>query len=113
VKDIRPISEPVHQIFQYLFSKNLIIAAILIGILFIWIGTIILTFSTDLTGFRTAQILNSLGFFVVGVFLIGGGIANDVMDKYVRLGMIIIGVYMITAILSVASLISFLSNIIP
>ena len=113
VKEIRPASEPVHQIFQSLFSKNLIIAAILLGILIIWIGAIILTFSTDLTGFRAAQTLNSLGFFVVGVFLIGGGIVNDNMDKYVRLGMIVIGVYMITSVLSLTSLITSFGSLIP
>jgi len=105
-REIRPVSEPVHQVFQSLFSKNLIIAAILLGILFIWIGALILPFSTDLTGLRAAQTLNSLGFFIVGAFLIGGGIVNDIMDKYVRLGMIVIGVYMITSVLSLVSLIS-------
>jgi len=112
-KEIRPVSEPVHQVFHSLFSKNLIVAAILLGILFIWIGVIILTFSSDVTGIRAAQTLNSLGFFLVGAFLIGGGIVNDLMDKYVRLGMIVIGVYMVTVVLSLAPLISAFSRIIP
>jgi hypothetical protein len=99
--------------FQSLFSKNIITAAILLGILFIWIGVIVLTFNTDLTGLRAAQTLNSLGFFMVGVFLIGGGIVNDAMDRYVRLGMIVIGVYMITAVLALHSLISSYGSLIP
>jgi uncharacterized SAM-binding protein YcdF (DUF218 family) len=106
MKESYSTSEPTHQLFQSLFSKNLIVAAILLGILFIWIGVIISTFSTDLTGWRAAQTLNSLGFSVVGIFLIGGGIANDNMDKYIRLGMIVIGVYMITSVLSLTSLLS-------
>ncbi|KYK21919.1 hypothetical protein AYK25_02910 [Thermoplasmatales archaeon SM1-50] len=106
VKETQQVHEPIHQVFHFLFSKNLITAAILLGILFIWIGVIIVTFSTDLTGLRAAQTLNSLGFFIVGVFLIGGGIVNDKMDRFVRLGMIVIGVYMITAVLALSSLIS-------
>ena len=113
LKEIRPTSEPVHQIFQSLFSKNIITAAILLGILFIWIGVIVLTFNTGSTGLRAAQTLNSLGFFMVGVFLIGGGIVNDAMDRYVRLGMIVIGVYMITVVLALHSLISSYGSIIP
>jgi len=113
VKDIQPTNEPVHQLFQSLFSKNLIVAAILLGILFIWIGVIIFTFNTDLTGWRAAQTLNSLGFFIVGAFLIGGGIVNDKLDKYVRLGMIVIGVYMITAVLSLTSQLSYIRSLIP
>lgn len=104
-KETRPDHEPVHQVFQFLFSKNLIIAAILFGLLLIWIGVIVLTFSSDITGIRVAQVLNSLGFFAMGAFLIGGGIVNDAMDKYVRLGMIVIGVYMITSVLALTSLI--------
>ncbi|MBN2599649.1 MAG: zinc-ribbon domain-containing protein [Candidatus Thermoplasmatota archaeon] len=103
--------EPIHQVFRFLFSKNLIIAAILFGLLFIWIGAIVMTFSTDLTGFRAAETLNSLGFFITGVFLIGGGIANDDMDRYVRVGMIVIGVYMITSVLCLTSFISSISSL--
>lgn len=106
VKETQHLQEPIHQVFRFLFSKNLIIAAILFGLLFAWIGIIISTFSTDLTGLRAAQTINSLGFFVTGVFLIGGGIVNDSMDKYVRLGMIVIGVYMITMVLSLSPLVS-------
>jgi hypothetical protein len=113
VKEIKPTNEPAHQLFQSLFSKNLIVAAILLGILFIWIGVIISTFSTDLTGWRVAQTLNSLGFFIASAFLIGGGIVNDNMDKYVKLGMIVIGVYMITSVLSLTSLLSSIRSIIP
>ncbi|HWR63164.1 MAG TPA: zinc ribbon domain-containing protein [Candidatus Thermoplasmatota archaeon] len=110
-KETRSEREPIHQVFRFLFSKNLIIAAILLGMLFIWIGAIVLTFSTDLTGYRAAQTLNSLGFFITGVFLIGGGIVNDEMDKYVRVGMIVIGVYMITSVLALTSLLSTIGSI--
>jgi vacuolar-type H+-ATPase subunit I/STV1 len=105
-KEVRSGTEPVHQVFQFLFSKNLITAAILFGLLLIWIGVIVLTFSSDYTGIRVAQVLNSLGFFAAGAFLIGGGIVNDSMDRFVRLGMIVIGVYMITSVLALTSLIS-------
>lgn len=105
-KETRTGMEPVHQVFHFMFSKNLIMAAILFGLLLIWIGVIVLTFSSDYTGIRVAQVLNSLGFFIAGAFLIGGGIANDAMDRFVRLGMIVIGVYMITSVLALTSLIS-------
>jgi len=112
-KETQSEREPIHQVFRFLFSKNLIIAAILLGILFVWIGAIVLTFSTNLIDLRAAQTVNSLGFFIVGVFLIGGGIVNDTMDKFVRLGMIVIGVYMITSVLSLTSLISSIASIYP
>jgi hypothetical protein len=65
------------------------------------------------TGYRASQVLNSFGFFITGIVLIGGGIANDGMDKYVRLGMIVVGVYMITVVLSLPGLISSIRSLIP
>ncbi len=105
-KEPKQVTEPIHQLFGFLFAKNLIIAAILLGLLLIWVGAVVLTFSTDMTGLRAAQVINSLGFFITGVFLIGGGIVNDHMDKYVRLGMIVIGVYMITSVLALPAMFS-------
>ncbi len=112
-KETKSVSEPIHQMFRMVFSKNMIIAGILLGLLFIWIGVLLLTFSTDVTGYRASQVLNSFGFFITGIVLIGGGIANDGMDKYVRLGMIVIGVYMITVVLSLPGLISSIRSLIP
>jgi hypothetical protein len=106
LKDTRQGYEPIHQVFQFLFSKNLIITAILLGIFLIWIGVIVMTFSSNYTGMRAAEVLNSLGFFIMGAYLVGGGIVNDNLDKYVRLGMIVIGVYMITSVLALTSMIS-------
>ncbi len=112
-KETKYEREPIHDVFRFLFSKNLIIAALLFGILLIWVGSLVFTFSTDTTGYRAAQTLNSLGFFITGIFLIGGGIANDSMDRYVRVGMVIIGVYMITVVLSLAHLLSSIGSLIP
>jgi zinc-ribbon domain len=112
-RETRPVSEPIHQMLRMVFSKNMIIAAILLGLLFIWIGVLLMTFSTDVTGYRAAQTLNSFGFFITGIVLIGGGIANDVIDKYVRVGMVVIGVYMITAVLSLPGLLSSIRSLIP
>ena len=112
-KVTQKVSEPVHQIFHMVFSKNIVIAAILLGLLFVWIGVIAMTFSTDTTGYRLAMVLNSFGFFIIGIVLIGGGIVNDTIDKYVRLGMIVIGVYMITVVLSLPGILSSIRNLIP
>ena len=112
-KHTQQVSEPVHQMFRMLFSKDMIIGAVLIGLLLIWIGILLLTFSTEVTGYRVAETLNSFGFFITGIVLIGGGIANDVIDKYVRVGMVLIGVYMITVVLSLPGLITSIRLLIP
>ena len=70
------------------FSKTLIIGGFLFGLLFAWIGYIVFIFSTpvstDITAFKVALFLNSLGFASICMFLIGGGIANINIDKFIR-----------------------------
>ena len=108
--------QPMRQmggLLDTLFSKTFIILGALLGILLAWIGGIIFIFSTDLTGLRAAIVINSLGFAGLGIFLIGGGIANNKMDKFVRLGMIFGGSVLIgwSLIVSASSLLSALSSL--
>lgn len=95
------------------FSKTLIIGGFLFGLLFAWIGYIVFIFSfppasTDITGFKVALFLNSLGFASICMFLIGGGIANKDIDKFIRMIMIIGGIIVLimTIVLSISSLIT-------
>lgn len=89
-QQMRAPARPIHEAFGPLFSKNLIIIGVLLGILLAWIGEIIArftTFTTSTVGF----ILNSLGFVFMGLFLTGGGILNKNFDNFVRIGLIIAG----------------------
>ena len=85
---MRSPSRPINETLGPLFLKSIIILGTLIGILIAWIGEIILRF-TIYGG--AGQVLNSLGFVFVGLFLTGGGIINKDIDKFVRLGMIVGG----------------------
>ena len=81
-------SRPMYETLGPLFSKNLIIMGVLIGILLAWIGEIVARFTIYL---GAGWVLNSLGFVFVGLFLTGGGIINKNIDKFVRLGLIVGG----------------------
>jgi len=110
---------PGEGLFGLIFSKNLICVGILFGILFAWIGNVVFTFSfpptsADLIGIKIALFLNSLGFASICMFLIGGGIFNQNIDKLIRTMMIIGGVIVLvmSLIVSMSSLIS-LASMIP
>jgi len=84
---------PVKGVLESLFSQPLIVAGSLLGILLAWIGTIVFIFgggSEPAT--KAAATLNFLGFALLGTFLTCGGITNQDIDKFVRLGMILGGV---------------------
>ena len=77
------------------FSRKLIVAAVVVGILLIWVGQLVLTWpdweDTEAmkTAVRTATTLIGLGGMISSVALIGGGVLNKSVDKFVRLGMLV------------------------
>lgn len=95
-----PTHSSIEGFFDSLFSTKFIILGILLGLLLIWIGNISSIFilsptSSDLTGIRAASVLSSLGLFIIGVFAIGGGISNKNIDKFVRLGLVFGGIWLV------------------
>lgn len=89
----KPINSPSRSMngsFDTLFSNNFILLGTLIGILLAWIGRNIMAYTFGMAN-SFGQSLQALGFFAIGIFLIGGGIINKNLDKYIKLGMIIGG----------------------
>ena len=82
----RAPAAPIGDIFNTLFTKQLILAFVLLGILLAWIGRIVALFFAD-----AGIAINSIGFAAAGIFLVGGGITNNNLDKYVKLGMVVGG----------------------
>jgi hypothetical protein len=78
-----------------IFSTTLIVAAILAGIFLIWVGQLILIQSDweDADAMeiavKTSMTLISLGGALTSGALIGGGVFNKSIDKFVRLGMLV------------------------
>ena len=84
-----------------IFSRLVIMLAVGIGVLLAWIGAVLVTFSN----FNVAgSFLATTGLTGMGLILLGGGFLNNKLDKYIRLGMIVIGGYvLVTAILASAN----------
>jgi len=103
---------PLEGIFNMLFSKTAIILVVALGILFAWIGTIIIIFASGSADI--ASLISSMGFAAMGLFLTAGGIWNSKIDKFVRLAMVLIGIFLVAqslySISSFSSIISGLSN---
>lgn len=113
VKEMQQSMEQMNGIFEKLFSKTLIVGGILLGILLIWIGSIIFTFASG-DALKAALVLDYLGLAAICIFLIGGGLANKNMDKFVRLGMIIGGASLLAIFVSLSmtsSMTSYLSSL--
>lgn len=100
---------PLENIFKIVFSKTAIILVIGLGILFAWIGMLIMMFASE--SFKIAFLFSSMGYAAIGLFLTGGGIWNSRIDKFVRLAMVLIGVYLVVHSLSVVGIVSGLSGI--
>jgi hypothetical protein len=95
---------PLEGIFDMAFSKTAIILVIALGILFAWIGTVIMIFAAGSADIAT--LLSSMGFAAMGLFLAAGGIWNSKIDKFVRLAMVLIGIFLVAQSLSISGLLS-------
>ena len=78
------------------FSRKLIVAAALVGILLIWVAQLVLIwpdwadrYETMKIGVKIATTLIGLGGMISSVALIGGAVLNKSVDKFVRLGMLV------------------------
>jgi hypothetical protein len=77
------------------FSRKLIVAAVLVGILLIWVAQLVLVWpdwadtETMKIGVKIATTFIGLGGMISGLALIGGAILNKSVDKFVRLGMLV------------------------
>jgi len=83
-----------------IFSRLVIMLAVGIGVLLAWIGAVLVTFS----GFITAgSFLATTGLTGMGLILLCGGFLNNKLDKYIRLGMIVIGGYILVTAISASA----------
>lgn len=97
-------SSPLEGLFNMVFSKTAIIFAIAIGILFAWIGVLIMIFASGST--NIAMFLSSMGFAAMGLFLLCGGIWNRKINAYTRIAMVLAGGFFIVNALSIMSLLT-------
>lgn len=84
-------------VIKSLFSKSIALGGTIAGIILVWISRLINIFADPgSTAMDGANVLNSLGFMSMGVFLVGGGISNSDLNDYVRLGMVLGGILLVT-----------------
>ncbi len=90
--------DPLQDLAKTLFSRKMLIIAISLGLLFVFIGGTITTFTNDPTEpwedrivSRAGSTIQSLGIIGVSMMLISGGLVNTKFDKYTRFGMILGG----------------------
>lgn len=92
---------PLAGIFDMAFSKTGIIMGVAIGVLLAWIGVLIGVFSTR--NIDVAMFMSATGFAIIGFQLAAGGLWNKKIIQYARLGMVLIGGYIIINGVSIAA----------
>jgi len=101
----------LNSLFDIIFSKNVIIIGIAIGMLLAWVSLLILVFASN--SYNIAVVLNSIGFIGIGLLFVGGGVFNNNIDKFVRLGMVLIGGYIILMSLGIPAILSRITSFLP
>jgi uncharacterized protein YacL len=90
------------------FSRKLIVAAVFVGILLIWVAQLVLIWpdwtDTEMTriAVKVTTTLIGLGGMISSVALIGGAVLNRSVDKFVRLGMLVVAGLILGQVLPLA-----------
>jgi len=88
------------------FSRELIVAAVLVGIFLMWVGQLVVVWpesedtETMRTLYKTSRTLLGLGMMISSGALIGGGVINKSIDKFVRLGMLVVAALIIMQLMA-------------
>lgn len=89
-------SESAEESREYgVFSRELIIATVLVGIFLMGVGQLVVIWSpwedpeTMRTAYKTSKTLFIFGGMISSGALIGGGVINKSIDKFARLGMLV------------------------
>ena len=91
-------------------SRKLIVAAVLFGFLLILVGQLVVVWSdwedTEAMEivYKTSMTLINLGGMISSGALIGGGVINESINKFVRLGMLVVAALIIVQLMTWASL---------
>ena len=92
------------------FSRELVVAAVLVGIFLMVVGQLVVIWpewedtETMRTVYKTAKTLFALGGMISSGALIGGGIINKSIDKFVRLGMLVAAAFIIMQLMNWAAI---------
>jgi len=91
-----------------IFSRLVITLVIIIGALMAWIGALIANFTSYAS---QGSFVGTTGLAGIGLILLCAGFLNNKFDKYIRLGMIVVGGYiLVTALASISNPASGISN---
>jgi len=114
--------DPLKNLAKTVFSTKMMVIFIMIGLLLIFIGMFLWTFGYpgyehefksdgDVKDYnesfgmlRWASLLSSIGFFILAAILLCGGILNNTLPPYVRLGLLFAGAWLLAAALTGSTL---------
>jgi len=99
------------------FSRELVVATVLVGIFLMVVGQLVVIWpewdtETMRTVYKTSRTLFAFGGMISSGALIGGGVINKSIDKFVRLGMLVAAALIIMQLMNWAA-ISYFPSILP
>jgi len=74
-----------------MFSETTVVAGVVIGILLVWISSLMAQFSLGVDMIRAMGIFKNTGVTLVSIMLVGGGIVSTKDEKNVRVAMTVMG----------------------
>gem|GEM_PF-4822903 len=83
-----------------IFSESVVTICIAIGVLLMWIATLVGTFGEGISAVKAMMALRNTGVALVGAMLVCGGAANPKIDRIVRVAMVVMGTMILLVLVS-------------
>jgi len=83
-----------------MFSESIIAICIVIGVLLMWIASLIGIFGEGTSAAKAMAVLKNTATALISTVLIGGGVANVKMERVVRVVAVIIGAIMLLVLVA-------------
>lgn len=83
-----------------IFSESAVAIGIGIGVLLIWVASLVATFVTGTDAAKATTALKNTGVSLISVMLISGGVANVKIERPVRIAMVVMGAIILLVLVS-------------
>lgn len=91
-----------------MFSESVVSVSIGIGVLLLWIGSLIAIYSVSSDAAKATRTLVDTGVALISTMLICGGVANSKIERPVKIAMVVMGAIVLLVFLMIIQSYGFL-----
>ena len=97
------MSDKTRSLASSIFSESTVAIGIGIGVLLLWVASLVAIFGTGSDAFKAMKTLENTGVALISVMLISGGVANSQIERAIRIAMVVMGAIVLLVLVGIIS----------